>query len=299
MGNKRSIFLILIIFLSCNLAEASSSRRSNAVNNANKYDFSKSSPKKDAASFAKDTKNSKINSSIPKDLDAIRAKREATYGSRRNPTPMGLNVPSSASASEIPTSNYEDWMPELNKDPTKESIIRLEKQKQEQEKLVNELLELNYNVHTPPMQLYGVNNTANNKSLPPVYLKSEYFQMAFMVVEKDNQDALRGFLTNHNFLNRQNENGDTLLIHAIQNNAINAARVLLARKALVDVANNQGRTALHYAAALGNPDSVKLLLSMGANPYLIDNMGMTALDYATIKKQYQVEGIINKYLESE
>lgn len=306
MGNKRSVFLILIIFLSCTLAEASSSRKSNSVDNKSKFDkynTSKSSSKKDDVILPKDVKeekSSKTDTSIAKDLDAIRAKRKATYGSKNEPSsPMGLNVPNSASASKIPVSDYNDWMPDLNKDPTKESIARLKKQEQEQEKLVNELLKLNYNIHTPPMQLFRVNNKGVNKYLPPVYLKSEYFDMAFIVAREDNQDALRAFLSNHNFINKQNINGDTLLIHSIQNNAINSARILLARKALVDIANNQGRTALHYATALGNADSVKLLLSMGANPYLKDAAGMTALDYATAKKHHQVEVIINKYLEIE
>lgn len=299
MGNKRSIFLILI-FLSCALSAASSSRRSEAVDNSNKYDFSKPNSKKDAANLSNSNKSNKVDSSIAKDLEAIRAKRKATYGSRKNsPAPMGLNVPGASSASKIPTSDYEDWMPDLNKDPTKESIARLKRQKKEQEELVNKLLELDYNIHTPPKQLHGANKTGINKYLPPIYLKSEYFEMAFIAVEQDNQDALRGFLSGHNFLNKQNDDGNTLLIHAIQNNAIDVARILLARKALVDVANNQGRTALHYATALGNADSVKLLLSMGANPYLMDNTGMTALDYASIKQQHQVESIINKYMESE
>lgn len=297
MGNKRSVFLILVMFLSCALSEASSSRRVTSKDNTNKYNFS--TPDNDASNPKKNIKNNGVGSSVTGDLEALRARRSPSSRSKKPEPVRGLNIPRSASNSKSPVADYGDWMPELNKDPTQESIARLKKQEKEKEELVNKLLKLNYNIHTPPRQLHDISNNGENKSSPPIYLKSEYFDMAFVAVEKDNQDALRGFLSTHNFLNKQNEDGDTLLIRAIQSHSMNTARILLARKALVDIANNRKRTALHYASALGDVNSIKLLLSMGANPYLKDDMDMMALDYAILNQQYQAESVINKYLESK
>jgi hypothetical protein len=174
----------------------------------------------------------------------------------------------------------------------KDKIIHQENK----EKLVNQLMDINYHTQNPPKKLYDREYSLYNKHLPPVYFKSYYLALAFKAVEKDDRNALNAVLAKYNFLNGQNKDGDTILIHSVQYNKLNSSRILLAKGAYVDAVNNRKRTALHYAAALGNIELVKLLLSMGADYTLIDDLNMTALDYASSNKQTVAEEIINQYI---
>lgn len=187
-----------------------------------------------------------------------------------------------------------DWVPKLVKSDASKKM--LEKYKKEQEELVDKLLDLNYDTYTPPKQLYGASNQLLNKHLPPVYNKSDYFEMGFNAIEKGDDNALRAVLLDAKFLNQQDQMGDTLLIFAIQSQQLNSARLLLAKGALPDIVNRRQRTALHYAVASGNEDSVKLLLSMGAKPDLPDDMDLTPLDYATVERQEAIIKMITQYL---
>ena len=310
---KRNIFLILVMAFSFASYASASTRSTTAKSNASTASSTKSNAVDTREDTVNDKKsdvpssvnvnassNSKITSDASQNLNAFRAKKKLKPDQKSNNTPniepTSLNVPS---PKDKEVSYSSSWLPQLNKDPTDASKKRLKEYEQEQEKLVDELLKLKYDTYTPPKQLYNNTNTTYNKHLPPVYLKSDYFDMAFKAVETDDEDALRAVLSGSNFLNQQNKNGDTILIYAIQNRGINSARILLAKGALTDIANNRQRTALHYAASLGDVDSVKLLLSMGANPSLVDDMNMTPMDYAKLEKQSQVEYIINKYLEAK
>jgi hypothetical protein len=178
------------------------------------------------------------------------------------------------------------------KTKTKDKIINQENK----EKLVNQLMDINYHTQNPPKKLYDREYSLYNKHLPPVYFKSYYLALAFKAVEKDDRNALNAVLAKYNFLNGQNKDGDTILIHSVQYNNLNSSRILLAKGAYVDAVNNRKRTALHYAAALGNIELVKLLLSMGADYTLTDDLNMTALDYASSNKQTLAEEIINQYI---
>ena len=154
--------------------------------------------------------------------------------------------------------------------------------RQSQANLVNKLMDLNYSIKTPPKQLYESKNSINNKHLPPVYFKSYYLYLAFKAIDNNNLNDLRAVLARFDFINGQNKDGDTLLIHATEVDSLNAARVLLAKGAYVNGLNNRGRTALHYAATIGNTDIIKLLFTMGADSSIMDDKGMTALNYAII-----------------
>ncbi len=309
---KRNIFLILVMALSLASYASASTRSTTAKSNASNASSAKSNTvdtrtdtandkKSDVASSvnANAAENNKITADTSQKLNTFRAKKKIKSNQASNNTPniesVSLNLPS---PKDKEVSYSSDWLPQLNKDPTDASKNRLKEYEQEQEKLVDELLGLKYNTYTPPKQLYNRANTTYNKHLPPVYLKSDYFDMAFKAVETDDEDALRAVLSGSSFLNQQNKNGDTILIYAIQNRGINSARILLAKGALTDIANHRQRTALHYASSLGDVDSVKLLLSMGASLNVVDDMNMTPLDYAKLEKRTQVEDII-KYLEAK
>lgn len=162
---------------------------------------------------------------------------------------------------------------------------------------VNQLRSLNYKVQTPPKKLYSRNYSPINNHLPPVYFKSYYLYMAFKAAERDDQNGLNAILSHYDFLNGQNQDGDTVLMHAIKNNSLNASRLLLAKGAYVDAVNKRKRTALHYAATLGNLNLIKLLLSVGSNYTMTDDNDMTAVEYAYATKQDKAAKIIEQYIE--
>lgn len=206
--------------------------------------------------------------------------------------PPQLKTPIPAVAIKTPddlASKIED----KNEASLDEEQKKLEKEKNA--KLVNKLIDLNYSVTTPPKKLYEQNISTDNKHIPSVYFKSYYLYLAFKAVDDNNLDALRAVLGRYDFINGQNKDGDTLLIHAVETNSINAARVLLAKGAYVNGVNYRGRTALHYAATLGDYEMVKLLLTMGADYTIVDDKGMSALDYANDASNIEIINILSQY----
>lgn len=163
--------------------------------------------------------------------------------------------------------------------------------------LVKQLSSLNYKVQTPPKKLYNRNYSSINRHLPPVYFKSYYLYMAFKAAERDDHNGLNAILLHYNFLNGQNQDGDTVLMHAIRSNSLSASRLLLAKGAYVDAINKRKRTALHYAATLGNLDLIKLLLSVGSDYTITDDNNMTAIEYAYATKQDEAAKMIEQYIE--
>lgn len=74
--------------------------------------------------------------------------------------------------------------------------------------------------------------------------------------------------------------GDTPLITAAENRAIECARLLIERGANVAAATTNGKTAMHAAAGRNDVDSVELLLESGADIEAVDQNGLTPLMYA-------------------
>ena len=165
----------------------------------------------------------------------------------------------------------------------------------ERAKLVNQLMDLDYNTKSPPKQLYNRKNIQENQHLPPVYFKSYYLSLAFKAAENDNVNDLQAALSRYDFLNGQNKDGDTILMYAVQYHSMNVARVVLAKGAYVNGVNNRKRTALHYAATLGDLDLIKLLLTMGADSFIQDDLGKTASDYAEASNHQDAFVLIKTY----
>ena len=79
----------------------------------------------------------------------------------------------------------------------------------------------------------------------------------------------------------RDRDGNTPLIAATQIGFVEAADMLLKRRAQVDATNGQGETALILAVQQRDLAMVRLLLASGANPARTDRAaGMSALDYA-------------------
>jgi hypothetical protein len=179
----------------------------------------------------------------------------------------------------------------------KQTQAELATYKGQQAYLVDHLSHIDYHTQNPPKKLYERKPDNSNKHIPPVYFKSYYLALTFKAAEKNDNNGLNAVLSKYNFLNGQNKDGDTVLMHATQYNSLDSARLLLAKGAYVDAVNHRNRTALHYAATLGNLELIKLLLSMGANYTLTDDTNMTAVDYALANGQNAAAAMIKQYIE--
>ncbi len=80
----------------------------------------------------------------------------------------------------------------------------------------------------------------------------------------------------------QDQEGRTLLHHAVKHDHFDFIRFLMEKRINPDVRDNQGRTALHFAIDKaheeGRLDMLDLLLDLGADPDLTDDRGWTVLD---------------------
>lgn len=179
--------------------------------------------------------------------------------------------------------------------PTDAELDKIERGKRA--RLINELMDINYETKLPPKQLYDRPDLKANRHLPPVYFKSYYLYMAFQAVEKNDLQELRAVLSKFDFRNGQNIEGDTVLMYAIEYQNLDIARVLLAKGAYVNAVNNRKRTALHYAATLGDMEAIKLLLTMGADMTLKDDRGKTPVDYARINNHLDAMMLMINYAE--
>ncbi len=101
----------------------------------------------------------------------------------------------------------------------------------------------------------------------------------------------------------QQEDGDTLLISAVRQNNLVAAREMLwelqnkdfyESRHQVEEQNKLGETALHVAAWLGNKEICTLLLERGAIPATRTNQWVTAYDYARAQGNTQILALFAK-----
>ena len=108
-------------------------------------------------------------------------------------------------------------------------------------------------------------------------------RMFLLSAQINNTDAVRDQLTDPDIrvnirINDADENGDTALMYAVQNNNIELVRLLLENGADVNIENEQAETALHYAAEQQvNLQILELLLNRGADPNSKDFIGNTPL----------------------
>ena len=89
-------------------------------------------------------------------------------------------------------------------------------------------------------------------------------------------------------VDEQQPNSDGPLIFAVQNHQVDAASLLIERRADVNRPGDNGRTPLMHAAIadFGDARMVELLLKAGARKDVRDADGLTPADYA---RQYQHE----------
>lgn len=114
-----------------------------------------------------------------------------------------------------------------------------------------------------PDTIYASTYPKGNKHLPKARYEQELDAQVFTAIKKDNINGLRALLDySKRNINQVNVYGDTPLIYAVKNNAVNSVRVLIGRKADLNAVDAQGLTALDNAKRLGNYRVVRALTIM-------------------------------------
>ena len=76
----------------------------------------------------------------------------------------------------------------------------------------------------------------------------------------------------------RDDNGNTVLIVAAQNNYKHIAKLSLLKGTEIDAVNHTGNTALHYCTEYGHIKLGDYLLQKGANPFVTNLYGYTAIE---------------------
>lgn len=87
-----------------------------------------------------------------------------------------------------------------------------------------------------------------------------------LVLDQEKKEWARNKTYRH--INALNDEGQTLVFSAVQNNWSAALQFLLEMGADASIPNSQGITPLHVAVAHGNIEYIKALLAAGANPHV-------------------------------
>ena len=95
--------------------------------------------------------------------------------------------------------------------------------------------------------------------------------------KKKSKEIVKYLLDSGAEINLSNDNGDTPLMIALKNNALDIAELLIEHHADFTLCNNQGETALMRASEKHNDKIVKYLIEKGANIDIKDKKGQTAL----------------------
>ncbi|KPI93633.1 Protein fem-1-like A [Papilio xuthus] len=93
-------------------------------------------------------------------------------------------------------------------------------------------------------------------------------------------------------IHRPNHNGGTCLINSVQSPRL--LKLLLGRGAKVDACDMQRKTALHYAVQEQRVEAARLLLQHGANPRLVCCSGDDALRLACLKGAAQAVAVLTE-----
>jgi len=101
-------------------------------------------------------------------------------------------------------------------------------------------------------------------------------------VDYKNIKEVRRHLNDGADVNQKDENGQTLLHHAVQSSHTEVAQILIERGARVESKDNEGRTPLHLASKIGYIPMIDLLITKGARVHSQDKNGRVALHYTIL-----------------
>ncbi len=114
-----------------------------------------------------------------------------------------------------------------------------------------------------PETIYNNHYDRKNKHLPEAYYESQYDALLFIAIARDDVNGVRSMLGYaKRDLNKPNIHGDTPLIAAAKNGAINSVRILLGKHADATAKDANGLTALQNAEQLGYRTIARVLHTM-------------------------------------
>ncbi len=118
--------------------------------------------------------------------------------------------------------------------------------------------------------------------------KSKQAEKLIEAIETNNLDKALIIVENIDFVNYQDNSGNSLLIQASSKGFTEVCRKLIEKGAKLDLQDKDGSTALMIAIVGSQKEVIRLLLVKGANLNLQDNKGMTALIMASIMGEIEV-----------
>lgn len=111
---------------------------------------------------------------------------------------------------------------------------------------------------------------------------SELCEMAFDFARNDECAKLESMINAGLSVNLKTHKGDTLLMLAAYNNALNTASMLLSKGARVDEKNDRAQTPLAGVCFKGHLKMCELLVAHGANVDENNGLGMTPFSFAVM-----------------
>ena len=110
-------------------------------------------------------------------------------------------------------------------------------------------------------------------------------------------DAVKYLLENEHIVDQQDDDGDSPLMNAVDSGCLESVKILLSRKANVNVQSASGATALHIASSYRdatNTEITRLLMQAGARTDICNRMGSTAIAQAQGLGHSELVGVMSQ-----
>lgn len=134
-----------------------------------------------------------------------------------------------------------------------------------------------------PQSIAQVSYDKNNRHLAPVVFENKVGEDIIKHFNDPNSvEFVRTFINNVGNVDIEDDDGNTLLMHAVANRHQSMITMLLAEGANPNFKNKLGFTPMHLAASNGDNKAMHYLTMAGGNPNLRDNDGNTPFMYAAM-----------------
>jgi hypothetical protein len=91
------------------------------------------------------------------------------------------------------------------------------------------------------------------------------------------------------------DRGYTAVMDAVWKTNTSIVKILVAKKADLNVISRDGQSVLILAVGTGSEEICQLLAENGADPMIKDSMGMSAIEYAHLFKKESIAALLEKY----
>lgn len=134
-----------------------------------------------------------------------------------------------------------------------------------------------------PQSIAQVSYDKNNRHLTPVVFENKVGEDIIKHFNDPNSvEFVRTFINNVGNVDIEDDDGNTLLMHAVANKHQSMIAMLLSEGANPNFKNKLGFTPMHLAASNGDNKAIHYLIMAGGNPNLRDNDGNTPFMYAAM-----------------